>query len=80
MPALCPIPPDIFKALLENYGFLVEKESEHNWTFFKDDAPQPVIILPKKGELLSVDVMTGILNQLKINNKEYFELLDSIKN
>ena len=79
-PALAPIPPIVFKELLEKDGFSVELETEYNWTLCKEAPLTLVITLPKKGRLVSVTVMMGILEQIKMNNKTYFDLLKKVKN
>ncbi len=66
--------------MLEKHGCSVEHESEYNWTLFKGDAKQPVINVPKKGNVLAVNIMMEILDQLEINNKTYFDLLKQMEN
>jgi len=78
--ALSPVPPQIFKEILVKYGYSVEMETEYNWTLFKNDAARPIITVPKKGDLLSISIMMEILEQLKMDNKTYFDLLNSIQN
>jgi len=80
VPAITPIPPHIFKAILEKDGFSVQLDTEANWTLFKANSPYPVIVLPKKGELVSVTIMMEILNQIKMDNRKYFSLLEQVKN
>ena len=72
--------PEIFKEILVKYGYSVEMETEYNWTLFKNDAARPIITVPKKGDLLSISIMMEILEQLKMDNKTYFDLLNSIQN
>ena len=79
-PAITPISPVILKTILEKDGFHVERETETNWTLFKEDSPCPVIIVPKKGKLVSVTVMMGILAQIQMDNKKYFSLLKQVNN
>ena len=79
-PVLAPIPPNEFKVILEKVGFRIERETEYNWTLFKADSPRSVVVLPKKGELVSVTVMMGILDQIKLDNKTYLDLLRQIQN
>jgi hypothetical protein len=74
-PALALIPPQQFKTILEKDGYHVEHETELNWTLFKNGAKSPVITIPKKGELVSLMVMMGILNQAEMSNAKYFEYL-----
>lgn len=80
MPSLAPIPPLLLKDLLLRYGFVIELETEHNWTLFKKDAPRPVLTIPKQGDLVSVTIMMGILDQLKMDNGTYFDLLNQVRN
>jgi hypothetical protein len=70
------VTPEKFKDLLVRYGFTVTKTTEHNWTLFKADAARPVITLPRHGELVSLTIMMGVLDQLKIDNSTYFSLLN----
>ena len=79
-PALHPVSPDTLKRILEEDGFHVAMETDYNWTLFKKEAPMPVIVIPRKGELVAVDVMMSILDHLKINNARYFELLKKSSN
>ncbi len=79
-PAITPIPPVVFKELLEKDGFSVEMETENNWTLFKETSPGIVITLPRKGKLLSVTVMMGIVDKIRMTNKAYFDLLRKVKN
>lgn len=79
VPAITPVSPDILKAILEKDGFRIDRETEFNWTLFKDESPCPVIVLPKKGKLVSVTVMMGMLAQTKMDNKKYFSLLEQLK-
>ncbi len=79
VPAITPISPDILKAILEKDSFRIDRETEFNWTLFKPDSPCPIIVLPKKGKFVSVTIMMGILDQIKMNNKKYFNLLEQVK-
>ncbi len=78
MTALAPIPPETLRRLLEKYGFIVKAETEYNWTLFKEDAPYPVIPLPKDGAVVSVTVMMGILDKLKMDNGTFLKLLSEL--
>jgi len=79
-PALSPVSPQVMKALLEKDGFRVSRETEFHWTLFKENASMPVIVVPKKGDLLALDVMMGILDMIKMSNGRYAELLRETKN
>jgi len=74
VPAPAPVSPEDFKNMLVRYGFTVARETEHNWTLFKADAPRPVIPISKHGERISLTIMMAILDQLKIDNSTYFSL------
>jgi len=80
VPVIAPVHPHILKTILEKYGFSVKRDTETNWTLFKANSSCPVIVLPKKGKLVSITTMMGILDQLKMNDREYFSLLKQIKN
>jgi len=78
VPALAPVSPKTFKAMLQRYGFEVAAEDDFNWCLFKREAPRPVIIVPKEGDLLSLDIMMSIVDQLKMDNKTFFDLLQRV--
>ena len=59
---------------------LVELETENNWTLFKEDGAMPVINLPKRGQLISLEIMMKILDQTKIDDKAYLDLLSQVGN
>ncbi len=79
-PALAPTSPDIFKQTLERFGCKVVKESEYNWVLYKEGAGRPLVVIPKKGELISVSIMMATLHQLEIDNGTYFRLKAEIAN
>jgi len=76
IPAL--VPPEVFKDMLLKYGYRVEEENEDRWTLFKMDSVRPVITLPKRGKVLAVDIMMGILNQIRMDNGTYFRFLREV--
>ena len=78
MPALAPIPPDNFKAILEKDGFTVDLETEYNWTLSRDDSPPIIVVLPKKGEFVSVEIMMSTLDKIKMNPGTFFDLLSQV--
>lgn len=80
MPALTPISPEIFRLILERHGCRMTRETPHNWIFIKDDIPNPIINLSRESDLIPLDIMMGILHQLKMDNKTYFDLLNVIQN
>ena len=74
MPPPAPVAPHIFKRMLEVYGFVLREEDEHNWALYRA-ATETVIIIPKHGEVISLEVMMSILHELKIDDATYFHLL-----
>jgi hypothetical protein len=80
VPALTPISPKTFKDLLIKYGYKLELETPLNWSLYRENAPVPIIHVPKRGDVISVAVMMGVLERLKIDNAEYFRLLQNISN
>jgi hypothetical protein len=82
MPAIACIPPWAMKEILTLFGFLVIAEDEYNWVMSKTkdhlgvaevDEKEP-IILPKRGELLALDVMMTTLINAKLDLHTYFAL------
>jgi len=73
MPALAPVPPETFKAILEACGYTVAREDQYNWTLVRG-ALEPPIILPKTGVLVGIDVLMQALSDAKIDNLTYLTL------
>lgn len=42
-------------------------------------APYPVIVVPKRGDLVAVDVMMSILHKLEMDNGTYLNLLSQVQ-
>jgi hypothetical protein len=73
MPALSPIPPDVLKRLLDDYGYKVHMSDSYNWVFVrKGSLPIPV---PKRGLRVPLNVMMSALNKAKMDNGTYLALL-----
>ncbi len=58
---------------MELFGFEVRNEDEYNWALYRAST-ETVIVIPKKGEVLSVTVMMGVLDQLRMDNATFFSL------
>lgn len=56
MSLIAGIPPEAYKRVLERNGFKIIDESEYNWLLAQGDG-EPVLV-PKKGRILGVDVMS----------------------
>ena len=74
MPAFAPVPPIVMRRMMEVYGFVMRDEDEFNWVLFRS-ATEQIITIPKEGDLVSLTVMMGLLDKLKIDNGTYFRLL-----
>jgi hypothetical protein len=75
VPAPAPASPQVFKRALEIYGFELVEEDEFNWGLFKADENPPVVVIPKEGEMVSLTIMMAVLDRLKMNNAQYFDLI-----
>ena len=77
MPALMPIPARKLKAMFETYGYAVIHEDDYNWSMDRgrDD---DILVIPKLGEVLAIEVMDSLLCKAKIDNKTYFDLLAKV--
>jgi hypothetical protein len=65
MPIERPVPPSIFRKILELEGFTLAKEDAYNWAFTKDGIVHPVIV-PHMIDLVPLEVMSAILDIAKI--------------
>jgi hypothetical protein len=82
MPAIACIPPWAMKEMLELFGFQVIVEDEYNWVLSetKDHlgvataTEKEPIILPKRGDLLALDVMMDTLIKSQMDLHTYFAL------
>lgn len=77
MTAIACVPPEILKLVLEKRGYKVTRETKYNWTLVPeedtDDSSEPIII-PKRGDLVSVEIMMGTLVAAHILPGDYFTL------
>ena len=74
MPALMPIPARKLKAMFEADGYAVVHEDDYNWSMGRGHADD-ILIVPKLGEVLAIEVMDSLLAKAKINDRKYFDLL-----
>lgn len=79
MPAPASIPPRVFKRLMEMYRFSLWGEDEYNWVLYRV-ASESIATIPKKGELLSLNIIMRIIRELGMDNEAYFRLLDRASN
>lgn len=78
MPAVACIPPKVLKCILELDGFTVRHEDDYNWAMMKDDVLE-IVIVPKHGDLVALDVLMNALDAAQMNNVKYFDLLDKAR-
>jgi len=76
MPSIKPIPTKIFIRIIEEEGFVFDRQGKHK-VYTKDGISRPVII-PNHKEV-SKGVIQNTLNTANIDRKRYFELLDKFK-
>jgi hypothetical protein len=82
MPAVACIPPWAMKEILAHYGFQAIAEDEYNWVLsdtkdhlgITEASPKEPLILPKRGDLLALDVMMDTLIKSKMDLHIYFAL------
>lgn len=77
MPALRPVPPAVFRQVLESKGWNLIAEDEHNWVFTKDVDDFP-IVLPHRVRLLAVDIMMHAMDQAELPDGEWLTILTTL--
>lgn len=75
MPALACISPRVLKRILELRGFAAQHEDDYNWALMKPGLEE-VVIVPKLGDLVAVEVLHRALDAAQMDNAAYFELLE----
>ena len=74
MPIPTPVPPHTLMRILELFDYMLVDEDENNWCMSKMDQ-EPPIIIPKRGDVVTTDVMSNVLDRARMNNATYFALL-----
>lgn len=64
---------------MEMYRFSLWGEDEYNWVLYRV-ASESIATIPKKGELLSLNIIMRIIRELGMDNEAYFRLLDRASN
>jgi hypothetical protein len=78
-PVLGSVPPPLLRKVLEKDGYVMVKETEYNWTFFKADAPMPVVTIPKKGDYVSIHIMPEFLARIQMSQGRFIDLLNQVR-
>lgn len=75
MTAIACVPPDVLKLILEKKGYKVKRETKYNWTLVAEmsEESEPIVI-PKRGNLVALEVMMGTLVAAHILPGDYFTL------
>jgi len=79
VPPPAPVSPDVFKAIILKLGYEVQRETEDNWTLFKGNSHKPILVIPRKGPIISLTIMMDILGALNISDAQFFELRDEVR-
>jgi len=74
MTAIACVPPEILKLILEKKGYKVKRETKFNWTMVAvtDEDESEAIVIPKRGDLVALEVMMGTLVAAHILPGDYF--------
>lgn len=75
MAAPRPCSPDVLRKIAEHEGYRVEAETALNWILYKPTSANPLMSLPRSGDVVSFEILHHILGQLSLNYGEYFVLL-----
>lgn len=75
VPAIACVPPEILKLILEKKGYRVKRETKHNWTLvLESDGEEEPVVIPKRGDLVGMEIMMGTLVASHILPGDYFSL------
>ncbi len=75
MTAIACVPPEWLKLVLEKKGYKVKRDTKFNWTLTREsEEDSEPIVIPKRGNLVSLEIMMGTLVAAHILPGEYFEL------
>jgi hypothetical protein len=77
MTTIACVPPEVLKRILELKGYKLKRETKYNWTFVLPGAPEDdprTVVIPKRGDLVAVEVMMGTLVAAHILPGDYFIL------
>ena len=78
MPPPASVSPEVFKSIILELGYTVRRETEDNWTLFKENSHKPIVVIPRKGDVISLDILMDILITLQISDARFFELRDKV--
>jgi hypothetical protein len=78
-PAIAPIPPDALRQVLELYGLKIIAEDQFNWVLSDSATSENVpIVVPKLGDLVSVDIMMQAFIDSKMPFNTYLALKEKV--
>lgn len=81
MPPIALVPPEELKAVLEEDGYSVAKETEYHWFFVKGSHDEPITLPKESGEdgCVPMEVMERTLGAAQISHYKYFDLRDKAR-
>lgn len=74
MTTFSPAPPPLLLQALLLDDYTIVMEDDHNWCVSKDDAEEPIIV-PKKGEMVALEIIDDIRAKAGWDNKRYLQLI-----
>lgn len=63
--------------MLEKHGYKVVDETEYNW-YLADDSSEPPIMIPKKGSVVAIPVMSNVMGRARKPGVQQ-TLLDAVR-
>ena len=67
------------RLILERHGYKVIRQSDLNVALYKANAASPLVILPKRGDLLGLAVQAHILIQAQLNDATFLRLREEVE-
>jgi hypothetical protein len=77
MPAVFPCAPDELKSVLELCGYQVHQGDMLNWAMVR--GKETPIILPKRGDFVSMDCLYSVFAQSGLTPGTYLALLEQVR-
>jgi len=74
-----PIPPSHLRKIILMFGYKELGETEYNWILSRDDEDEPLVI-PKRGALVSVTVITKMFDHTGMDLRTYMALKQIVEN
>lgn len=72
MGIVAPVAPEVMKWMLEQHGWSISGQDSFNWRM-TNPASKEIVIVPKLGTILAIDVLDSILQRSEMTDKQYLE-------